>query len=666
MLFFVVGGLPGADEYLAGHDAERAARYADAIQAYSACAAKDGPLAPYALVKTALCRGASGDGAGCAQEFHRIAKDCPKGPWKRMAQVYLASRLAMDKNYAAATKTFDEALSFSPKPWWVDQYDRMAADADIEVPEHAAKGFAYFRNLAATTRLRAPRLEAAERLATSSSAEDKIAAAFAITRSAESRDTLGLILGTAPAGEINWLQLTAALSPKNKDGVSEALRRVRGIAALRPGDPWIKTWLAYLVKGLTSTGDMATAQELCDVLANSFPGADETGDALWWLSNRLAKNSTQETAIEHYIRLADVCPKHRRADEALLAAAELWKSIDRTQDYVKTLRRLAEQYPDYAVSSKASYWAGLELEKAGDKQQASELFRRALRRGPGDFYAHRALARLHRANDETAKGGSEVHTGGPKSFLRTFPQVEMPGDLPTDLLEDVRYQRLFFFGEHGFEEAEWEALALAPDLEKENMALVYQALGEAGVACTAMNYAESFKWGLKDGHYTTERRRVMFPRAYWPHVLKIARETGVDPYLILAVARQESTFRPALTSSAGAQGVMQLMPNTAKHLANTDPAITQDRVRDLEAPLNSLVLGAHYLKHMIERCDGNIAYALASYNAGPSNCAKWRAQFPNKDLETFIEAIPFAETRDYVKTVLANYAAYYSLYPAPK
>jgi soluble lytic murein transglycosylase len=69
---------------------------------------------------------------------------------------------------------------------------------------------------------------------------------------------------------------------------------------------------------------------------------------------------------------------------------------------------------------------------------------------------------------------------------------------------------------------------------------------------------------------------------------------------------------------------------------------------------------------MIGRFEGNLVYAVASYNAGPGNVAKWRKASPGADLETFVETIPFSETRDYVKRVLGNYAAYHSLYPSEK
>lgn len=71
------------------------------------------------------------------------------------------------------------------------------------------------------------------------------------------------------------------------------------------------------------------------------------------------------------------------------------------------------------------------------------------------------------------------------------------------------------------------------------------------------------------------------------------------------------------------------------------------------------------MHRMLSRSGNNKVFALASYNAGPGNCDKWRARFPGYSTEQFIDAIPFSETHDYVKKVLANYAAYHSLYPPP-
>ena len=342
---------------------------------------------------------------------------------------------------------------------------------------------------------------------------------------------------------------------------------------------------------------------------------------------------------------------------------------------MKAYRQLRKEHHDSVYYATACYRTGAIHEAAGHKKDALHDYMKAIEQGIGDYHAHRAHQRLHEFGQVTDSPATDLEIDGKHSFIRPFPlKAETLQDVPERVLKDPRCQRLYFFGENGFEEGEWETLALGVALrDAPDPGAYYQAIAEAGFACTALELADAADWGIHHGRPTPAsqgpraaphaRLRIAYPLAYWPHVSALAKATGVDPYLLLSVARQESTFRPALTSSAGARGLMQVMPATASWLAQVEPNVNQAHARHLDAPLNSLHIGAYYLMRMIERADGNLAYALASYNAGPGNVSKWRKRFPGADLDTFIESIPFSETRHYVKSVLGNYAAYHSLYP---
>ncbi len=146
-----------------------------------------------------------------------------------------------------------------------------------------------------------------------------------------------------------------------------------------------------------------------------------------------------------------------------------------------------------------------------------------------------------------------------------------------------------------------------------------------------------------------------FPVAHKDIFTRHARQLDIPISWSLAVARQESAFMPDARSSAGARGLMQLMPSTARIIARTEGIKYSSRSKLLDVDFN-IRLGSHYLSWMLVRYNNNRILASAAYNAGPGNVDKWL----DKDLalDAWIETIPFKETRNYVKNVLAYSAIY--------
>ncbi|MCH7775225.1 MAG: lytic transglycosylase domain-containing protein, partial [Gemmatimonadetes bacterium] len=141
-----------------------------------------------------------------------------------------------------------------------------------------------------------------------------------------------------------------------------------------------------------------------------------------------------------------------------------------------------------------------------------------------------------------------------------------------------------------------------------------------------------------------------------------AREFDLDPFLLAALVRQESAFDADATSRAGARGLMQLMPATARGLAR-QLGVDWDNAFLGIADAN-VHLGAAHLAQMLRQYGGEIVPALAAYNAGGSRVRRW-LRFPEAragDWFLFIERIPFAETRGYVQTLLRNRELYSALY----
>ena len=162
---------------------------------------------------------------------------------------------------------------------------------------------------------------------------------------------------------------------------------------------------------------------------------------------------------------------------------------------------------------------------------------------------------------------------------------------------------------------------------------------------------------------TAERTRELhdfdlrFIAPYRELAQQAARENQIDEAWVFGLMRQESRFINVARSSVGASGLMQIMPATARWIAQRlgikgfDPSEMQD-------PAKNIQFGAYYLKHVQTRLDASPVLATAAYNAGPSRAQRWRGT-ASMESAIYIESIPFAETRDYVKKVMSN-AMYYA------
>jgi len=162
---------------------------------------------------------------------------------------------------------------------------------------------------------------------------------------------------------------------------------------------------------------------------------------------------------------------------------------------------------------------------------------------------------------------------------------------------------------------------------------------------------------------TAERTRELhdfelrFLAPYRELAQRAARENALDEAWIFGLMRQESRFINVARSGVGASGLMQIMPATARWIAQR-LGIKRFNPKEMQDPAKNIQFGAYYLKHVQTGLDGSPVLATAAYNAGPGRAQRWRDSRP-MEAAVYIESIPFAETRDYVKKVMSN-AMYYA------
>ena len=147
-------------------------------------------------------------------------------------------------------------------------------------------------------------------------------------------------------------------------------------------------------------------------------------------------------------------------------------------------------------------------------------------------------------------------------------------------------------------------------------------------------------------------RRIALPLRHEQVIRREAADKRLDPALIAAVIYQESKFRDR-TSTAGAKGLMQILPGTAKFIASKSGGTTFE-LRDLARPDINIAYGTWYLRYLLDRFDGNVTLAVASYNAGERNVDRWLRAAGGPSSFTVNRDISFTETRAYVNGVLAR------------
>ena len=143
---------------------------------------------------------------------------------------------------------------------------------------------------------------------------------------------------------------------------------------------------------------------------------------------------------------------------------------------------------------------------------------------------------------------------------------------------------------------------------------------------------------------------IRLPLRHEDIIRQQADQKGIDPALIAGVIYAESHFRDGQVSAAGAQGLMQLTPQTARYIARKSGGVAF-KIDDLGTPQVNIAYGAYYLRYLMKRYGDNEAFALAAYNGGEGNVDRWIAKARAKDEALTIDAIPFAETRAYVTRV---------------
>jgi soluble lytic murein transglycosylase len=463
-----------------------------------------------------------------------------------------------------------------------------------------------------------------------------------------------------------------------------ALQELAPFAA--PGSPYELQARLLLGIGAFKQRQYAQAVQRLEPLKDS-PGPDRT-EVLFWLGRSAGRAGDQAKSAEYLTLVADTAPQTPRAEEALYLLAQATADQadpDRSRVY---LGRLLQEYPKGAWAEDALwlqgwlaykrqdfpaalaswdrlldpgtrwrvpalYWRGRALEAAKRAPEAVQAYRMILDMAPDQFYYRlRALERLATLTKKIA----------PKAAAAP------PRTAQTAAVSGLHAQKALALRGLGLTDEtveEWSEQVRSHPEDRTGLADACDAfldLARYDKAIWMSGRVLRPLYVQKNGQLPIQGYwQCLYPLGYLDLVRQYAQQRGTDPYLVLALIREESAFAPRAVSNAGARGLMQLLPQTADLVAreNNLPPVAPAA---LDTPEANIRLGAIHLADLLRDNNGNLVLALASYNAGKQAVQRWLQRFGFADEIEFVEDIPYTETRNYVKRVLANYERYRSLY----
>jgi soluble lytic murein transglycosylase len=381
------------------------------------------------------------------------------------------------------------------------------------------------------------------------------------------------------------------------------------------------------------------ARSVFEQLTQQYPRHEKAAEA-WYAMGRIWQEKREDSrAVAAYDRLAALFPGSQLAREGRWRQG--WMAY-RRQDFPQAERVFATLVKASANTSEgesALYWQARALDQQSLAEQAEQKYRELLRRYPDGYYALLAEKRLNIV----------------PSPLKLGP--ERTASLPSlSRRQEVHYHRsreLVVLGFPALARRELDVVKESiPQDASGSLFLLAEYSRMEGYAA-ALRYAQDLARATGDGWM-----RYLYPQAYWSMITTHTQAKGLDPYLILALIRQESLFDPEAVSPARAYGLMQLLPKTAARVTRNE----QVSPTSLMDPAFNIDAGTSYLRQLLEQFSGNQIMAVAAYNAGENAMEKWRARYADLASDEFVESISFRETRNYVKLVMRNYRTYRRLY----
>ena len=477
----------------------------------------------------------------------------------------------------------------------------------------------------------------------------------------DAADAYRELLGQAPPADRPEIQLALAESLYHSGQDRDAKRLLDSLPGSAP---------EIAARRLADLGEMQRNANDDDGFLRTLAQIRQAGptssyleEALLSAANIYLLRKDYDNAINSFRELEQRFPNGARAHYAHWKVAWLSFRQGRSAEAKTEFEQQIELYPSSNEVPAALYWRARMAEEDGDKAMATAFYQEISERFRNYYYGPLAREREQKLN----------YNGDPPHYA-LLDHIAPLGGLPdvqdsTAPDDDLRVEKAHLLENGGLLDFAVQELKAAAAEDKGNwlpaeMARMYEDAGQYNLAVETLKRAIPNYFALDLSSLPRPYWEALFPRPYWSDLKRFSVANSLDPYLVASLIRQESEFNPNAVSNRNALGLMQLLPKVGKGVAKEEK-IRHFSPNELFTPALNLQLGTKYFRSMVNEFGGGPEYALAAYNAGDDRVHDWQTDGKYRDIEEFVESIPFTQTREYVQAIMRNANVYRQLYGVP-
>lgn len=424
------------------------------------------------------------------------------------------------------------------------------------------------------------------------------------------------------------------------------------VALNYPSDPLAPRALIRMMDTSSSSQD---AVKIADRIVANYP--DTAGEALLKQAEifQTQLKSPKSASTARNLLLSKYANSEAAA-ELLWQLAQQQAKTGNLNSALNLVDRIKQNNRKGETAAEAAYWSGKWWLRLGDRAKANQAFEYTIATHPTSYFAWRSASQL----------GWQV---GDFATVRNLnPVLSLPSirhDLPAG---DAVLNELYLLGQDRDASDRWQVQSRGK-LAQNPKEIFTDGVLRIGINdnLRGISQVESLTWLDVNPTEKADINAIMqkptfwqslYPFPYWQIVTAWSANRNLNPALVISLMRQESRFEAQILSSAGAVGLMQVMPETGAWIATK----AGEKNYSLKNPEDNIKFGTWYLDYTHHRYANNSMLAVASYNAGPGAVAGWVKSGGIGDPDDFADRIPYAETKGYIKHVFENYWNYLRLY----